>query len=217
MAPNSEKSVENEKATDNGASTRPSSHGESTEKAAPDKDVAVDLAKADSRVAVPGGKEDDADDAFAHLPPGEAEILKRQVVMPQVKAGVAALYRYSSRNDALILAVSVIAAIASGAAMPLMTVIFGNLQGTFTDYFLGRTTKSEFNDEMVKYVLYFVYLAIGEFVCVYIMTVGFICKSSSPIGAWARDRPSADRDVAWRQIPGSTSAPRFASIISRAA
>ena len=184
MAPNSEKSAELEKVAD-GLSTRPSSHGESTENDAAalkaqqvdnkeDSDAVVDLAKADSHI--PQGKEDNVDDAFAHLPPAEAEILKRQVVMPEVKAGVAALYRYSNRKDVAIIIISTIAAIASGAAMPLMTVIFGNLQGTFQGYFNGKTTKEEFNHEMVKLVLYFVYLAIGEFVCVYIMTVGFICE-----------------------------------------
>jgi ATP-binding cassette, subfamily B (MDR/TAP), member 1 len=185
MAASSEKSVEHEKAANNGASTRPSSHGESTENDGPaklsqhmnekdDKHAAVDLTKADSHI--PQGKEDNQDDIYAHLPAAEAEILKRQVVMPDVKAGVATLYRYSSRQDILIIIVSTIAAIASGAAMPLMTVIFGNLQGTFQNYGNGKTTKSEFNHEMVKFVLYFVYLAIGEFVCVYIMTVGFICE-----------------------------------------
>lgn len=182
-APSVEKSAEHEKTAENGPSTRPSSHGESTENDGivkpsqhtsekDHKDAVVDLATADSHVI--SRREDNVDDIYAHLSATEAEILKRQVMMPETKAGVAALYRYSSRNDIIIIIVSAIAAIASGAAMPLMTVIFGNLQGTFQDYGLGKTTKSEFNHEMVKYVLYFVYLAIGEFVCVYISTVGFI-------------------------------------------
>src|SRR5690606_3884909 len=100
------------------------------------------------------------------LPPHEAEILKRQVATPDVKAGVAALYRYSSSTDLAIMAVSALAAIASGAALPLMTVLFGSLQGTFQDYFTpnGGMTYDDFMDEIVKLILYFVYLAIGEFV-----------------------------------------------------
>lgn len=46
-----------------------------------------------------------------------------------------------------------------------MTVIFGNLQGTFEDFFLKRIDYDGFMDEMTKLVVYFVYLGVGEFVC----------------------------------------------------
>lgn len=121
------------------------------------------LEKADSKLA-PTPRADNPDDVFAHLPTHEADILKRQTVVAPVKAGFLLLYRYSSRNDLLIMVVSAIASIVAGAALPLMTIIFGNLQGTFQDYFLGRTSYDDFTDEMSHYVLYFVYLAIGEFV-----------------------------------------------------
>ena len=137
--------------------------------------IPQNLEKADSKVV--GPKEDEGDvDPFAHLPEREAKILKDQVYTPDVKVGMATLYRYSSRNDLLIIFVSAICAIASGAALPLMTVIFGNLQGTFQDYFTPGTTMTydEFTGELGSLVLYFVYLAIGEFVTSYIATVGFI-------------------------------------------
>lgn len=77
------------------------------------------LEKLDSRVV----KVKDAnDDPFAHLPAHEAEILRRQVFVPTVKVGIKTLYRYSTRNDLLIIALSCICAIAGGAAQPLMTV-----------------------------------------------------------------------------------------------
>jgi ATP-binding cassette subfamily B (MDR/TAP) protein 1 len=122
---------------------------------------------ADTRVdADPPKKSDDPDDAYAHLPPHEAEILKRQVFTPDVKTGVLTLYRYSSTTDLLIRAAESRAAIAAGAALPLMTVLFGSLQGTFQEYFTPGTgmTYDDFMDEIVKLILYFVYLAIGEFV-----------------------------------------------------
>jgi ATP-binding cassette subfamily B (MDR/TAP) protein 1 len=135
----------------------------------------VALEKANSRVVAPP-KADNPDDIYAHLPAAYAEVLKRQVVTPDLKQGVGVLYRYSSRNDAIIIAISAVCAIASGAALPLMTIIFGNLQGTFQDYFYsnGAMSYDDFVDEMTRYVLYFVYLAIGEFCVVYISTVGFI-------------------------------------------
>ncbi|GJN68847.1 multidrug resistance protein 3 [Purpureocillium lilacinum] len=136
----------------------------------------LDLSKADSKVAAPPPKADDIEQLYAHLPAHEAEVLKRQVFTPELAKGVGVLYRYASRNDLIIIAVSVVCAIASGAALPLMTVIFGNLQNTFQKYFYsgGSMSYDQFVDEMSKFVLYFVYLAIGEFVVTYICTVGFI-------------------------------------------
>jgi len=89
-----------------------------------------------------------------------------------VKTGFGMLYRYATRNDLIIIFISSIAAIAAGAALPLMTVIFGNLQNSFQD--LAHITKQDFVDKINHLVLYFIYLAIAEFVTVYISTVGFI-------------------------------------------
>lgn len=152
------------------ASGRASSNGDSSEEKPTRKPS--DLEKADSKVMMP--KEPADEDPYKHLPENEAKILKDQVLTPDVKVGVATLYRYASRNDLIIMVVSAICAIASGAAMPLMTVIFGNLQGTFQGYFEGTIPYDDFTGELAQLVLYFVYLAIGEFVTTYVSTVGFI-------------------------------------------
>lgn len=159
-------------APDGVPSARASSHGDSTDN---NKEKAVDLSKADSKVAQ-APKDEAGPDPFAHLPEREAGILKAQVFTPDVKVGMGTLYRYASRNDLLIIFVSAICAIAAGAALPLMTVVFGNLQGTFQDYFNPHTTTTydEFTSQLSSLVLYFVYLAIGEFVTAYVATVGFI-------------------------------------------
>ncbi|KAH7170464.1 P-loop containing nucleoside triphosphate hydrolase protein [Dactylonectria macrodidyma] len=163
-----------------GASHSPaSSRGGSTEvdvsrpakQSSPDPEKLA-LQKADSKVAAPPKTQ--SDDLFQHLPEDQAEILRRQVVSPEVKQGVAVLYRYASRNDILVIFVAGICAIAAGAALPLMTVIFGNLQGIFQDYFTGLKTYDEFTSELIHFVLYFVYLGVGEFVATYVSTVGFI-------------------------------------------
>jgi ATP-binding cassette subfamily B (MDR/TAP) protein 1 len=145
------------------------------EKTAASAAAAADSHHSNSSVVVPA-KADNPDDLYGHLPDHQAEILKLQVLTPEVKAGVAVLYRYASRNDTIIIAVSAVCAIASGAALPLMTVLFGNLQNIFQRYFFsqGSMTYDEFINELTSYVLYFVYLAIGEFVVTYICTVGFI-------------------------------------------
>ena len=48
------------------------------------------------------------------------------------------------------------------------------MAGTFQGYFNGTLTHAYFNSQLSRYTLYFVYLAIGEFVTIYICTVGFI-------------------------------------------
>lgn len=108
---------------------RASSHGDSSDEAAVAKETYTALEKADSKVIVPGAEK--GTDPYKDLPADEAAILKQQVDTPNVKVGFLTLYRYASRNDLLFMSVGAICAIAAGAALPLMTVIFGNLQGTF--------------------------------------------------------------------------------------
>ncbi|KAI5465724.1 ABC multidrug transporter Mdr1 [Mariannaea sp. PMI_226] len=160
----------------------PSSRGNSTEvdagrssaKNATTEPEKLDLQKADSKVIAPPAEKLSDEDVFKHLPDHQAEILRRQIITPEVKQGVAVLYRYASRNDILIMVVSGICAIAGGAALPLMTVVFGNLQGVFQGYFQGQQTYDDFTHTMTHYVLYFIYLGVAEFIVTYISTVGFI-------------------------------------------
>ena len=79
----------------------------------------VDIQKLDSKVINVDEKEDDP---FKHLPPEEAEILKRQVDIPVVDIGFKTLFRYATTYDKIIIVISIICSIAGGAALPLMTV-----------------------------------------------------------------------------------------------
>ncbi|KAM0338466.1 hypothetical protein ACHAPU_011319 [Fusarium lateritium] len=183
MADISEKGVPATSSSDPSRPSSPSHSASSTDRVEvhPTKNTVRDpeneklnLQKADSAVIVPP-KASSLEDHFEHLPPDEAEVLRRQVISPEVKQGVAVLYRYASRNDIIVIIISAICSIAGGAALPLMTVVFGNLQGVFQDFFVNRTlSSSAFNDKLAEFVLYFVYLGIGEFVVVYISTCGFI-------------------------------------------
>ena len=53
-------------------------------------------------------------------------------------------------------------------------VIFGQLAGIFQGFFQQTISHSDFNAQLSHFTLYFLYLAIGEFVTIYICTVGFI-------------------------------------------
>ncbi|KAF7881009.1 uncharacterized protein EAF02_006900 [Botrytis sinoallii] len=131
-----------------------------------------DLSKLDTNIIKVAANKDE--DIYAHLPPHEAAILKRQVELPELSSGVGNLYRFSTTNDIIIMSISAICSIAAGAALPLMTVIFGQLAGTFADYFAGQSTRADFDHTINHMVLYFIYLAIAEFTTIYISTVGFI-------------------------------------------
>lgn len=48
------------------------------------------------------------------------------------------------------------------------------MTGTFQGFFFGDLPRSKFDSELSNFTLYFVYLAIGEFITIYICTVGFI-------------------------------------------
>ncbi len=144
-----------------------------------------DLNKPDSNVVQV--QKEEAQDPLRNLPPDEAAILRRQVETPESASNYWSLYRYATFNDKIIVVVSVICAIAGGAALPLMTVIFGQLSGQFRGYFIGNTSREEFDSALAHNVLYFVYLAIGEFWAVYISTVGFI-YTGEHISAKIRER-----------------------------
>ncbi|WPH00716.1 Hypothetical protein R9X50_00354600 [Acrodontium crateriforme] len=134
----------------------------------------VPLKRLDSVVPKKEKDDDKGDHSLDHLPEHEAAIIRRQLDIPSVKLGYFDLYRYATRNDIIILVVSGICAIAGGAALPLMTVIMGAFAGNFAGFFNGSSKLSEFAHEVDHLVLYFIYLAIGEFVTIYISTLGHI-------------------------------------------
>lgn len=53
-------------------------------------------------------------------------------------------------------------------------VIFGQLTGIFQGYFQQTISHSDFNAKLGHFTLYFIYLAVGEFITIYVCTVGFI-------------------------------------------
>lgn len=155
-------------------------------------DDAPRLDKLDSQVLKVGQVEED-EEAYAHLPPHEREIIKRQLHTPSDPVSYWTLFRYATRNDLIIISISAVCAIIGGAIMPLMTVscdayeqffrgawlmgvkvIFGQLTGVFTSFFQGTLSAHAFNAKLGHFTLYFLYLAIGEFVSIYVCTVGFI-------------------------------------------
>ena len=131
-----------------------------------------ELRKLDSKVTIDG--ENEENDPFRHLPKQEATILRKQLEIPTSKVGFFTQFRYATGVDKLVIAVSSFCAFAGGAALPLMIVVFGKLSGVFQDFLTGKMSDDDFNKEMIRLVLFFIYIAIGEFGTIYIATVGWI-------------------------------------------
>jgi len=132
------------------------------------------LARLDSQIPKDKSSTTEEVDPFAHLPEDEKQTLLRQLDVPAVKVNFFSLYRYATRNDKIIICCSALAAIIGGALMPLMTIIFGNLAGTFQGYFQGTESPSSFTSNLGGFTLYFVYLAIANYVMIFISTSGFL-------------------------------------------
>lgn len=58
-----------------------------------------------------------------------------------------------------------------GAALPLMTLVFGSSTASFNDFSTGQGSAQQFTDRINHLVLYFVYLFVGRFVIGYIGTL----------------------------------------------
>lgn len=74
----------------------------------------------------------EGEEAYAHLPPHEREIVKRQLEIPSGTVTYRTIFRYASTYDILIIIVSIIAAIGGGAIQPLMTVSSHEEKGWWT-------------------------------------------------------------------------------------
>ncbi|KAI8930845.1 hypothetical protein NX059_011865 [Plenodomus lindquistii] len=122
---------------------------------------------------VTGVAEEEVKQIAAGLSEQEKEIMDRQTNAPNLTVGYFALFRYASRKDIIVMILALIASIAAGAVMPLMTLVYGSFAGTFTSFSVDANAASTFQDQINTFTLYFVYLGVGSFVTSYISIVGF--------------------------------------------
>ncbi|KAJ6146531.1 hypothetical protein N7497_008513 [Penicillium chrysogenum] len=100
----------------------------------------------------------DEDALYAHLPEHEKDILKQQLDAPPVNISY---FAHSAPSPPVLPCL-------------LFTILFGSLATAFQKIMLRTIPYDEFYDQLTTNVLYFIYLGIGEFVTVYVSTVGFI-------------------------------------------
>ncbi|KAI9888957.1 MAG: GTPase-activating protein [Vezdaea aestivalis] len=141
------------------------------DKASAGQDPTAKLDKLDSRIIMAPKKDKGNLD---HLPESERKVIERQLFVPEVRVNFFTLFRYATKMDWVVIIISSACAIIGGALQPLMTIIFGQLTNSFTGFFQGSTTSDKLTHDISKFTLFFVYLAIGEYVTIYIATAGFI-------------------------------------------
>ncbi|BGP31976.1 hypothetical protein JCM10296v2_003755 [Rhodotorula toruloides] len=127
---------------------------------------------------------------LAHLSPEYRQVIAEQIqVLKRPPATFGELFRFTTKFELLLNGIGVLCAILAGVAQPAMTILFGNLTTSFTDY--GRILLSPPADqatfarelaaarahlfhEVNKDVLVLVYIGIGSFVATWIYMATWI-------------------------------------------
>ncbi|KAL9093862.1 MAG: hypothetical protein Q9165_003785 [Trypethelium subeluteriae] len=81
------------------------------------------------------------------------------------------IFAYTDRTGWILNSIAFIAAICSGALLPLMDLVFGKTVTTFTDFGTGRISPAEFRSQSTSWTLWFIYLFVAKFCLTYIWTV----------------------------------------------
>ncbi|KAK9775197.1 putative P-loop containing nucleoside triphosphate hydrolase protein [Seiridium cardinale] len=134
--------------------------------------LAMDEKKVDDQLPnMPGPVGRDA--GFAVLTEDEEQVLQTQLRSLDVTGSFFKLYRYADIWDYLITAISVPCAIAAGAALPLLSVLFGQLATAFQLVANDAIMYDDFMSRLTQNVLFYVYIGVAEFGVIYISTAGF--------------------------------------------
>ncbi|KAK9711625.1 hypothetical protein K7432_007714 [Basidiobolus ranarum] len=85
----------------------------------------------------------------------------------EAKVSMRELFNFATAFDWSLMGLGLFCAIVSGAGMPVMTVIFGEMVNVFSSWATGGLSPEGFQKEINSYALYFVYLAIAMLVTTY--------------------------------------------------
>ncbi|BCR97208.1 ABC transporter ATP-binding protein [Aspergillus luchuensis] len=100
-----------------------------------------------------------------------AEIIRSQIHIERSTANIFTIYRSANASQLCMLFLSVCCAIGAGAAMPLVTVVYGNFAREFITG--DNNAPDEIRDRVQRLALYLVYIAIWSLVTTAISTFGF--------------------------------------------
>ncbi|KAF2818656.1 putative ABC transporter [Ophiobolus disseminans] len=88
------------------------------------------------------------------------------------------IFRYADVYDRFLYAIALTGSVAVGAALPLMTLVFGASTASFTDQATGQEDSRQFTRSINHLILYFVYLFVARFVIGYVATL-CICTAAA--------------------------------------
>ncbi|KAL8746933.1 MAG: hypothetical protein Q9184_007680, partial [Pyrenodesmia sp. 2 TL-2023] len=81
------------------------------------------------------------------------------------------IFSYADNYDWCLNAVALVASIAAGATLPLMTIIFGQFVAKFNAYQGEQGSPDAFRSDVSRFVLWFIYLFIAKFCLIYISSL----------------------------------------------
>ncbi|PVI00034.1 multidrug resistance protein-like protein 1 [Periconia macrospinosa] len=81
------------------------------------------------------------------------------------------IFGYADSTSWTLNVVAFFAAVACGAILPLMNLVFGGFVTTSTQFAVGAITPAQYRSAVNHYTLYFVYLFVGKFATFYIHSV----------------------------------------------
>ncbi|KAK4502842.1 hypothetical protein PRZ48_006268 [Zasmidium cellare] len=81
------------------------------------------------------------------------------------------VFKFCDRLDVILYISSLTASVASGAALPLMTLVFGQFTTDFNNFSSGKSTPDEFRSKVDSFVLWFIYLFVARFALTYFTNV----------------------------------------------
>ncbi|ANB12244.1 ATP-binding cassette alpha-factor transporter STE6 [Sugiyamaella lignohabitans] len=101
-------------------------------------------------------------DPFQNYSEEDAKVLRDQVQLPTPSVSLRTLHRYANKKDVVILTIGYICSVISGAALPMFTLVFGNLTQEFSSFFTSTNADpNKFQAAINHNALYFLYLGIG--------------------------------------------------------
>ncbi|ANZ73797.1 BA75_00081T0 [Komagataella pastoris] len=121
--------------------------------------------------------DDEVSKNIDELDPRIAGILKDQIKVEPYDASLVDLYGMLQGWEYYLAMAAYVCSIAAGAALPLMTLIVGDMAQQFTDFSVGFYSDSQFMDKIEENALYFVYLGVGLLVFSYFSTLLHIVVS----------------------------------------
>lgn len=96
-----------------------------------------------------------------HVDPDEVQVLREQTALGNSSVKFFTLFRYATLQDIIILTLAYLCAIISGAALPFTNFVLGELTQDFADLITNNIDPQDFQPEVVKYTMCFVYLGLG--------------------------------------------------------